>query len=255
MSILLKTISLPAETLSRFTLFNPHKNSKSDNNNMGSCTSKSTDAPNNSTANGTSNSKKKAAPQDQSQSEKTPVNFILNLTDNKPLDASDVADLNAAKTEIQYIRKFAAEFLATIDGIDPPDGGGDKDDHDDTGVRGALYDKQDFSSFKKVSYEKTDEIRSLIYNAIKPNVLFENDSKDEILQIIDVFKPQTFKKGEHVIKQGDEGSEFYVVESGSLNIHVTVKGEGEEESSEVKVGEYSKGSAFGELALIFGSPR
>jgi len=223
---------------------------------MGCSTSKDSAAatPNNSTANGVS--KKKAAPQDQSdQFEKTPVNFILNLTDDKPLDASDVTDLNAAKTEIQYIRKFAAEFLATIEDTNDEQKEDDKDDHDDTGVRGALYDKQDFSSFKKVSYEKTDDIRSLIYNAIKPNVLFENDSKDEILQIIDVFKPQTFKKGEHVIKQGDEGSEFYVVESGSLNIHVTVKGEGEEESSEVKVGEYSKGSAFGELALIFGSPR
>ena len=220
---------------------------------MGSCTSKSTDTPNNSTANGTS--KKKAAPQDQSdQSQTTPVNVILNLTDNKPLDASDVTGLNAAKTEIQYIRKFAAEFLATIDvgpDTDPPDDG----PIGPQGPRGALYDKQDFSSFKKVSYEKTDDIRSLIYNAIKPNILFENDSQEEMLQIIDVFKPHTFKKGEHVIKQGDEGSEFYVVESGSLNIHVTVKGEGEEESSEVKVGEYSKGSAFGELALIFGSPR
>jgi len=193
-----------------------------------------------------------------SQSEKTPVNFILNLTDDKPLDALDVTDLNAAKTEIQHIRKFAAEYLATIEDTNDEQKEDDKfryNSTDDMGVRGALYDKQDFSSFKKVSCEKTDDIRSLIYNAIKPNVLFENDSQDEILQIIDVFKPQTFKKGEHVIKQGDEGSEFYVVESGSLNIHVTVKGEGEEESSEVKVGEYSKGSAFGELALIFGSPR
>ena len=220
---------------------------------MGCSTSKDSAAatPNNSTANGVS--KKKAAPQDQSQT--TPVNVILNLTDNKPLDASDVTDLNAAKTEIQYIRKFAAEFLATIDIEDSPDGPVGLPDGGGLPDRGALYDKQDFSSFKKVSYEKTDDIRSLIYNAIKPNILFENDSQDEILQIIDVFKPQTYKKGEHVIKQGDEGSEFYVVESGSLNIHVTVKGEGEEESSEVKVGEYSKGSAFGELALIFGSPR
>ena len=111
--------SLSTETLSRLTLFNPHNNSNknnNNNNNMGCSTSKDSAAatPNNSTANGVS--KKKAAPQDQSdQFEKTPVNFILNLTDDKPLDASDVTDLNAAKTEIQYIRKFAAEFLATIE--------------------------------------------------------------------------------------------------------------------------------------------
>mmetsp|Transcript_18491 Transcript_18491/g.40011 ORF Transcript_18491/g.40011 Transcript_18491/m.40011 type:complete len:769 (-) Transcript_18491:75-2381(-) len=190
--------------------------------------------------------------------EKTPVNFILNLTDNKPLDASDVSSLFDAKNEIKFIRKFAADFLATSDvGDTNDDAQKDKDDHVDKGVRGALYDKQDFSSFKKVSYDKTDAVRSLIYDAIKPNVLFEHDSKEEILQIIDVFKPHTYSKGETIIKQGDEGSEFYVVESGELNIHVTVKGDNDVggEESEVKVGNYSTGSAFGELALIFGSPR
>lgn len=193
--------------------------------------------------------------------EKGPVDFILNRTANKPLDASDVTNLDDARKEIYYIRKFAAEFLATVDdtvsNIDDTQKG-DTDDHEDKFVRGALYDKQDFSSFKKISYEKTDDIRTLIYDSIKPNVLFEHDTQEEILQIIDVFKPREYKKGEVVIKQGDEGSEFYVVESGELSIHVTVKGEDKGEggeSSQVKVGEYSKGSAFGELALIFGSPR
>ena len=132
----------------------------------------------------------------------------------------------------------------------------EKDEHDDKFVRQALYDKQDFSSFKKISYPKTDAVRTLIYDAIKPNVLFEHDTKEEMLQIIDVFKPHEFSKGDCVISQGDEGSQFYVVESGELSIHVTVKGDSPEaEQSEVKVGDYSTGSAFGELALIFGSPR
>ena len=205
-----------------------------------------------------------AKPQDPlappSSEANSPVNFMLNLTENKPLDASDITDVDAAKAELQKIRKFAKEFLegvgtAVDDDIKVSADAIDK--HNDNGVRGALYDKQDFASFKTVSYEKTDAIRTLIYDSIKPNVLFEHDTQEEILQIIDVFKPLTYKKGEVVIQQGDEGAEFYVVESGSLSIHVTVKGEEDDdnEESQVKVGDYTKGSAFGELALIFGSPR
>ena len=192
----------------------------------------------------------------------------------KPLDASDMTNLDDAKTELQYIRRFASEFLASASMADNNNIDDTqkviRDDHDDKEVRGALYDKQDFSSFKKVSYEKTDTTRSLIYDAIKPNVLFENDTKDELLQIIDIFQPSTYKKGEVIINQGDEGDSFYVVESGKLTIHVTAKGEDDggatgggnqsrltlaQNHSQVKVGEYSKGCAFGELALMFGSPR
>lgn len=146
----------------------------------------------------------------------------------------------------------------------------DKDDHIDQAVRFALYDKpkQDFTSFTKISYDKSPEVRDLIYNAIRPNALFEFDTREEILQIIDVFKPVSLRRGQCVVRQGESGSEFYVVESGELSIHVTVRGGegghyhpgsigivGGGEPSEVKVGSYTKGSAFGELALIFGSPR
>jgi len=62
------------------------------------------------------------------------------------------------------------------------------------------------------------------------------------------------KAGSTVIKQGDEGELFYVVESGELDITVSMR-EGVTES-EVHVGvPYVTGSAFGELALMYGSPR
>jgi len=181
--------------------------------------------------------------------ENTHVKLILKMTDGKPLDATEITDFKAAKNEIKFIRKFAQEFLELQD----------EDVEEDARnaekfVRGALYDKQDFKSFRKVSYEKTEEIRSLIFDAIKPNVLFENDTKAEVLQIIDVFKPQEYKKGDVVIQQGDEGSEFFVVESGNLTIQIAVKGEDGEES-QVHGGNYGRGGAFGEIALIFDTPR
>lgn len=167
---------------------------------------------------------KKPAPQASNgtslkRSNREAVDVILNLTNNKPLDASDVVSQSDTKHEIRFIRKFAAEFLATLEDANVAE---DNNTYDAL-QRGALYDKQDFSSFKKISYDKSDGTRTLIYDAIKSNVLFEQDTRQEILSIVDVFKPRRFKKGECVIKQGDEGDDFFVVESGHLEIHVTVQ--------------------------------
>ena len=114
--------------------------------------------------------------------EKTPLDLILNLTDDKPLNASDIADLQLAKKEIKFIRDCASEYLKNTDeeGEDDDTHDQDTEKNEHTEPRGALYDKQDFTSFEKTRYEKTDAVRGLIYDAIKPNVLFENNSKEEV---------------------------------------------------------------------------
>lgn len=58
-------------------------------------------------------------------------------------------------------------------------------------------------------------------------------------------EPVERKVGEVVIQQGDEGDNFYVIENGEIEFYVN----GE------KVGEIKDGASFGELALIYGTPR
>ena len=68
-------------------------------------------------------------------------------------------------------------------------------------------------------------------------------------------------KGDIVIKQGDEGDNFYVVDSGSFDIYQDVPAEGaaEGDASAPKVhkslGRVGHGGSFGELALMYGCPR
>ena len=133
--------------------------------------------------------------------------------------------------------------------------GSPEDEHDEP--RRAIYDKQDFSGYEKVSYDKSDAVRDLIYDSIKENVLFEQDTKEEMLAIVDIFRPVEFKAGDYVIKQGEDGDEFYVVETGALSINVAAKASSGEDcgDSGAHVGDYGAGAAFGELALIFGNPR
>lgn len=182
-----------------------------------------------------------------------------NITNGKSSGASEITDLRLAMKGLQIVCNCATEqpndtkYLHDTDhdADDTDDQHADRNDR--TESRGALYEKQDFTGFEKITYEKTDAIRGLIYDAIKPTVLFQNYAKQEVLGIVDIFEQLSFKKGECVIRQGEDGDDFFVVESGELSAHVTVK-EDEGDHSEVKVWDYSAGSAFGELALIFGSP-
>lgn len=113
--------------------------------------------------------------------------------------------------------------------------------------------------YVKRAVPKSDSVRKLIYDAIKSNTLFRACSEEELVDLIDVFDSADYAKGSTVIKQGDEGEHFFVVEEGSLDITVRTvpeEGTGDAGGSEVKVGvPYVAGSAFGELALMYGSPR
>merc|ERR1711936_1081416 len=51
--------------------------------------------------------------------------------------------------------------------------------------------------------------------------------------------------GEVIIQQGDEGDNFYIIDTGEVGIYVN----GE------KVVQIGEGGSFGELALIYGTPR
>jgi cAMP-dependent protein kinase regulator len=48
-----------------------------------------------------------------------------------------------------------------------------------------------------------------------------------------------------IIKQGDEGDNFYVIEKGSVDILISKDG-----GEPAHVGEISEGGSFGELALM-----
>lgn len=60
-----------------------------------------------------------------------------------------------------------------------------------------------------------------------------------------------YAQGETVIQQGDDGSELFVVESGTLSCSKVFKGN----TDATFLKKYEAGEAFGELALLYNSPR
>eukprot|EP00808_Paulinella_micropora_P019269 g33609.t1 len=75
--------------------------------------------------------------------------------------------------------------------------------------------------------------------------LLQKLSSQQRSYMAEALKERTYLPGEAVVKQGDDGDEFFIVKSGELTITITDK-----EAGELKVGGYKAGGFFGELALI-----
>lgn len=84
-----------------------------------------------------------------------------------------------------------------------------------------------------------------INKSVAKNFLFSNLDEDSLHKVLGFLKEKKVPAGEVIIKQGDEGDYFYIVESGS--VEYTVDGK--------PVGKAEAGASFGELALMYNAPR
>lgn len=69
-------------------------------------------------------------------------------------------------------------------------------------------------------------------------------------EVLDAMFERKVEEGEIVIKQGDDGDFFYVIERGQFEFYVT-----DDDGNERKVGTYTDSGSFGELALMYNMPR
>jgi len=80
--------------------------------------------------------------------------------------------------------------------------------------------------------------------------MFSHLDEEERKQIFEAMYEVKYKVNDVIFRQGDEGDKFYVIESGECDFEVTT----EDGTSSHVLTSYSSDS-FGELALIYGSPR
>jgi len=96
-----------------------------------------------------------------------------------------------------------------------------------------------------------DDITKLhIENALKRGIMFAHLEDDQRTAVFNAMSEVRFKAGATIIQQGDEGDNFYVVAEGECDVYVS-----KSEAPSSLVTSYTSGGSFGELALIYGSPR
>ncbi|XP_058413830.1 cAMP-dependent protein kinase type II-alpha regulatory subunit isoform X2 [Diceros bicornis minor] len=110
-------------------------------------------------------------------------------------------------------------------------------------------DEEEEDTDPRVIHPKTDQQRCRLQEACKDILLFKNLDQEQLSQVLDAMFERTVKVNEHVIDQGDDGDNFYVIERGTYDILVT------KDNQTRSVGQYDNHGSFGELALMYNTPR
>eukprot|EP00095_Tigriopus_kingsejongensis_P006126 maker-scaffold98_size375582-snap-gene-2.30 protein:Tk06126 transcript:maker-scaffold98_size375582-snap-gene-2.30-mRNA-1 annotation:"camp-dependent protein kinase type i regulatory subunit isoform x2" len=151
-------------------------------------------------------------------------------------------------TSMEQVRESKAAPMSPEDGeeLDSPM---PSEYHQPVKRRGAIsaepITEEDASSYVKKVVPKDYKTMESLSKAIAKNVLFSHLDENERSDIFDAMFPVNAIPGEVIIQQGDAGDNFYIIDSGEVEIFV---------GSE-KVLNIGDGGSFGELALIYGTPR
>lgn len=87
--------------------------------------------------------------------------------------------------------------------------------------------------------------REDLFKTLCNNFLFQRLDANSQKAVVSALIQKKFTKGSEIIRQGDEGDYFYIIESGLVEFYV----------DNVERGSANEGSSFGELALMHNSPR
>ena len=104
----------------------------------------------------------------------------------------------------------------------------------------------DRETFNNIVKEAAVKKRERYENFLKQVEILKEIDPYELSQICDALKSVKVKKDDFIIKQNDDGDDFYILEEGEA--YVTKKVSSNKDPEYVM--DYKKGDYFGELALI-----
>eukprot|EP00036_Acanthoecidae_sp_10tr_P008480 CAMPEP_0182926952 /NCGR_PEP_ID=MMETSP0105_2-20130417/12747_1 /TAXON_ID=81532 ORGANISM="Acanthoeca-like sp., Strain 10tr" /NCGR_SAMPLE_ID=MMETSP0105_2 /ASSEMBLY_ACC=CAM_ASM_000205 /LENGTH=352 /DNA_ID=CAMNT_0025064873 /DNA_START=81 /DNA_END=1139 /DNA_ORIENTATION=+ len=167
--------------------------------------------------------------------------IVVKLCLNKPPDVLEFVK--------DYITDLQAEKAAQVD-VEDEDTAPVPRTSRRGAVSAAVMDMDEAEAYEKKVVPKDPDTMEHLRSVVIGNVLFQHLEEDELTDVLDAMFECRPKAGEQVIKQGDEGDNFYVVDTGVTEVLID-EGDGTPKFH----GEIAKGGSFGELALIYGTPR
>ncbi|XP_054845288.1 cAMP-dependent protein kinase type II-beta regulatory subunit [Eublepharis macularius] len=178
----------------------------------------------------------------------------------------NAASPGPARGGLAQLRRAPSECRGVNFAEEPESGEGEDDDDDDeaefaapvinrftrrASVCAEAYnpDEEEDDTESRIIHPKTDDQRNRLQEACKDILLFKNLDPEQMSQVLDAMFEKLVEGGEHVIDQGDDGDNFYVIDRGTYDIYVKSDGVGR------CVGTYDNRGSFGELALMYNTSR
>ena len=109
----------------------------------------------------------------------------------------------------------------------------------------------DRETFNNIVKEASQKKRERYENFLKKVDILSTIDAYEIGQISEALKSSTFLKNDYIIKEGELGDVFYILEEGECIATKTI----EPGKAPIEVMRYKSGDYFGERALVKGEPR
>ena len=113
----------------------------------------------------------------------------------------------------------------------------------------AYGDYNKTENFKARYIEKTQDQIQRIKSMIIHSFIFGNLESKDMEIVINAMEEKKYKSGDIIIKQGENGDILYCIEEGECECYKKI------ENEEKLVKKYQSGDSFGELALLYNSPR
>jgi cAMP-dependent protein kinase regulator len=118
-------------------------------------------------------------------------------------------------------------------------------------ICGESYNPEnDENAEERTVYPKTDEQRQRLISAVGSILLFRSLDEEQMQGVIDAMFEKKIEAGCHVIEQGDDGDNFYVIQTGRFDV-IQTQNNGEKKV----VYQFVNKGYFGELALMYNMPR
>lgn len=105
------------------------------------------------------------------------------------------------------------------------------------------------ANVKSVVHPKTGEQLQRLKKSVENILLFKSCDRDQLKEILNAMFERKVKPEDEIIRQGDDGDNFYVIDNGVFDVFIDNNGK------EVKVHTFKDSGSFGELALMYNCPR
>lgn len=97
----------------------------------------------------------------------------------------------------------------------------------------------------RIVHPKSNQQRANLSEVLKDSILFRALEIEQMSEVLDAMFEKKVFAGDFIIRQGDDADNFYVIQSGSYKVFV----------DDVYVKSYKGTGSFGELALMYNTPR
>lgn len=111
-------------------------------------------------------------------------------------------------------------------------------------VLSTMHEEETDMTFERKVIEKDEASRQFIRDALGANFLFAGLNDETTEFVVDAVDKRHFSAGDTVVKQGDDGDHFYVLQKGQCDVAVNGSPQGK----------IDQGGHFGDLSLLYNTP-